>query len=154
MLAPNGCPNSRMRKPLIWEIRPLRYLMITLPPTSTLATIHGGNRRRPASRTLFHSDRGSRYASVTFRAAIGALGMVPSMSRKANRWDNAVTESFFATLKAEEIRKQYATRELAHRRIAGYIHGFYNPVRLHSALGYLSPDEYARRINLSDQPTL
>lgn len=105
----------------------------------------------PAPGTVFHSDRGSQYASDDFRDAIGALGMVASMSRKGNCWDNAVSESFFATLKAEEATEPYATKQEAHRAIAQYIHGFYNPVRLHSSLGYLSPNEYARRMQHVDQ---
>ncbi len=105
----------------------------------------------PPPGTLFHSDRGSQYASDEFREALGALGMVASMSRKGNCWDNAVSESFFATLKTEEATKPYATKQDAHRAIAEYIHGFYNPVRLHSSLGYLSPNEYARRMQHVDQ---
>ena len=105
----------------------------------------------PAPGTLFHSDRGSQYASDDFRDAIGALGMVASMSRKGNCWDNAVSESFFATLKSEEATEPYATKQDAYRAIAQYIHGFYNPVRLHSSLGYLSPNEYARRMQHVDQ---
>jgi transposase InsO family protein len=107
----------------------------------------------PAARTVFHSDRGSQYASDDFCDAIGALQMVASMSRKGNCWDNAVAESFFATLKAEEITQPYETKQHAHRGLASYIHGFYNPVRLHSSLGYLSPDEYARRMKMSEKPT-
>jgi putative transposase len=109
--------------------------------------------QRPAANTLFHSDRGSQYASDDFRAAIGALQMVASMSRKGNCWDNAVAESFFATLKAEEITAPYETKQDAHRAIASYIHGFYNPLRLHSSLGYLSPDEYAQKMKMSDVST-
>ena len=105
----------------------------------------------PPPGTLFHSDRGSQYASDDFRGALGALGMVASMSRKGNCWDNAVSESFFATLKTEEATEPYATKQEAHRSIAQYIHGFYNPVRLHSSLGYLSPNEYARRMQHVDQ---
>jgi len=107
----------------------------------------------PTASTLFHSDRGSQYASDDFRAAIGALSLVASMSRKGNCWDNAVAESFFATLKAEEITEPYETKLHAHQRIAGYIHGFYNPVRLHSSLGFVSPDEYARNMKRADKPT-
>jgi len=107
----------------------------------------------PSERTVFHSDRGSQYASKDFRSAIGALQMVASMSRKGNCWDNAVAESFFATLKAEEITAPYVTKEEAHRSIASYIHGFYNPVRLHSSLGYLSPNEYARKMTSAEMPT-
>ncbi len=105
----------------------------------------------PPPGTLFHSDRGSQYASDDFRGALGALGMVASMSRKGNCWDNAVSESFFATLKTEEATEPYATKQEAHRSLAQYIHGFYNPVRLHSSLGYLSPNEYARRMQHVDQ---
>lgn len=95
---------------------------------------------------LFHSDRGSQYASDDFRKTITACGFVPSMSRKGNCWDNAVAESFFATLKNEEVTCVYASKANAHAAIASYIHGFYNPTRLHSALGYLSPNDYARRL--------
>lgn len=95
---------------------------------------------------LFHSDRGSQYASHDFRQTIAARGFVPSMSRKGNCWDNAVAESFFATLKNEEATGVYDTKVDAHAAIASYIHGFYNPTRLHSALGYLSPNDYAKTL--------
>ena len=107
----------------------------------------------PAANTVFHSDRGSQFASDEFLAAIGALQMLASMSRKGNCRDNAVAESFFATLKAEEITEPYLSKQDAHRGIASYIHGFYNPLRLHSSLGYLSPDDYARKMKTSDSPT-
>jgi putative transposase len=107
----------------------------------------------PAHSTVFHSDRGSQYASDDFLAAIGSLQMVASMSRKGNCWDNAVAESFFATLKAEEITEPYLSKHDAHRGIANYIHGFYNPLRLHSSLGYLSPNDYARKMKMSDTST-
>lgn len=95
---------------------------------------------------LFHSDRGSQYASGEFQRTLTSAGFVPSMSRKGNCWDNAVAESFFATLKNEEATGVYATRQAAHAAIASYIHGFYNPTRLHSALGYLSPNDYAKKL--------
>lgn len=95
---------------------------------------------------LFHSDRGSQYASNEFRQTITSNGFVPSMSRKGNCWDNAVAESFFATLKNEEVTGVYDTKADAHTAIASYIHGFYNPTRLHSTLGYLSPNDYAKRL--------
>lgn len=94
---------------------------------------------------LFHSDRGSQYASGRFQQTLTGLGLIQSMSRKGNCWDNAVAESFFATLKNEEVIGTYETKAQAHMAIAGYIHGFYNPTRLHSALGYLSPNDYARK---------
>ena len=94
---------------------------------------------------LFHSDRGSQYASGDFGKTLAAHGFEPSMSRKGNCWDNAVAESFFATLKNEEVTGVYATKASAHAAIASYIHGFYNPARLHSALGYMSPNDYAKK---------
>ena len=95
---------------------------------------------------LFHSDRGSQYASVDFGKTLTAHGFVPSMSGKGNCWDNAVAESFFATLKNEEATGVYPTKAAAHAAIASYIHGFYNPTRLHSALGYRSPNDYAKSV--------
>jgi putative transposase len=86
----------------------------------------------PSRGTLFHSDRGGQYVRDDVRRALDALGMVASMSRKGDCWDHAVTESFFATPKAEEATEPYATKQEAHRAIAEYIHGFHNPVRLHS----------------------
>lgn len=104
--------------------------------------------RYPASHgVVFHSDRGSQYASGEFRRTLRLLRFVPSMSRKGNCWDNAVAESFFATLKNEEATGPYPSKAAAHAGIASYIHGFYNPNRRHSALGYLSPDRYAKMLS-------
>lgn len=94
--------------------------------------------------TLFHSDRGSQYASQGFQQLLTSLDMVSSMSRKGNCWDNAVAESFFATLKNEEAMGVYDTRRQACVAITSYIRSFYNPIRLHSALGGMSPDDYAQ----------
>ena len=93
---------------------------------------------------IFHSDRGSQYASTAFTQLLKDHHFVASMSRKGNCWDNAVSESFFATLKAEEVTEPYDNEHAAHVGIASYIHGFYNPLRLHSALGYLSPNDFAK----------
>lgn len=95
---------------------------------------------------LFHSDRGSQYASGDFGKILAAHGFEPSMSRRGNCWDNAVAESFFATLKNEEATGVYQSKAAAHAAIARYIHGFYNPTRLHSALGYRSPNDYAKTL--------
>lgn len=95
---------------------------------------------------LFHSDRGSQYASRDFLQTLTTRGFVSSMSRKGNCWDNAVAESFFATLKNEEVTGVYDTKADAHAAIANYIHGFYNPTRLHSALDYMSPNDYAKSL--------
>lgn len=99
---------------------------------------------------IFHSDRGSQYASAAFTQALQPRGFIPSMSRQGNCWDNAVAESFFSTLKAEEVTAPYEHETAAERGIASYIHGFYNPHRLHSALGYLSPNDFARTLKPRD----
>lgn len=95
---------------------------------------------------IFHSDRGGQYWGNEFRQLLQSRGVVQSMSRPGNCWDNAVAERFFATLKAEEAAEPYSSREQASQSITTYIHGFYNPARLHSALGYQSPNTYARQL--------
>ena len=100
-------------------------------------------RRRPAGGLLHHSDRGVQYASEAFRAVLAGRGIEPSMSRRGDCWDNAVAESFFATLKKELTHHEsYATREEARRSLFEYIEVFYNRARLHSTLGYMSPADY------------
>jgi len=104
-------------------------------------------RRRPTTGLIHHSDRGSQYASYDYRNLLSDYGMLMSMSRKGNCWDNAPMESFFGTLKKELIHhKQYRTRDEARRDIFDYIEVFYNRQRLHSSLGYLSPAEYERQL--------
>lgn len=94
---------------------------------------------------IFHSDQGIQYASESFRKMLRDNGFVQSMSRKGNCWDNAVTESFFHTLKTELIhRTKYKTREEARISIFEYIEIFYNRKRLHSAIGYRSPAEFEK----------
>lgn len=95
---------------------------------------------------LFHSDQGSQYTSAAFRQTLAAHGVVQSMSRKGNCWDNAVAESFFASLKTEEADGVYESKAQAAQSIASYIHGFYNPIRLHSSLGFVSPNDYAAKM--------
>ncbi len=93
---------------------------------------------------IFHSDRGSQYASNTFRNYLEGIGAVSSMSSKGNCYDNAVAESFFSTLKREEInRKKYRNIEEARISLFDYIEVFYNRQRAHSALKYKSPAEVA-----------
>ncbi len=102
--------------------------------------------RRPSEGLLCHSDRGSQYASGDYQALLKGSGIVCSMSRKGNCWDNAPVESFFATLKRELIyRRRYETREEARAEIFEYIEIWYNRRRRHSSLGYLSPEEFERR---------
>lgn len=89
---------------------------------------------------VFHSDRGSQYASSDYQLALQNAGITCSMSRRANCWDNAVAESFFGTLKIELIHPRiFSTREIAKTTIAEWIEVFYNRQRLHSTIGYLSP---------------
>lgn len=104
--------------------------------------------RRPTTALLHHSDRGSQYASLPYQTLLHHHHIQVSMSRTGNCYDNAVTESFFATLKVERVRDQrYASPDEAKRDIFQYIEGFYNRRRLHSALGYLSPDHFERRFS-------
>ncbi len=96
---------------------------------------------------LFHSDRGSQYAAHDYQRRLQEFGITCSMSRRGNCWDNAVVESFFATLKKEEVhRENYLTREQAKASLFCYIEIFYNRTRRHSALGYISPYEYEQSI--------
>jgi transposase InsO family protein len=100
-------------------------------------------RRRPQAGLIVHSDRGSQYASKVYRRLLDANGFVGSMSRKGDCWDNAVAESFFASLKKERVQwKSYQTRAEAQQDILDYIVMFYNNRRLHSTLGYSSPNEF------------
>ncbi len=97
-------------------------------------------RRRPPEGLLFHSDRGVQYASKAFRRVLKRYGMVQSMSRKGDCWDNAVAESFFGTLKQELVHhERYRTRAEARLSVFEYIEGWYNRRRRHSALGGISP---------------
>lgn len=99
--------------------------------------------RRPPDGLLFHSDRGSQYASEAFRAELGRCKMVQSMSRKGDCWDNAVAESFFGILKRELVyHETYGTRAEARLSVFQYIEGWYNRRRRHSTLGRLSPLEF------------
>jgi transposase InsO family protein len=99
--------------------------------------------RQTGPELLHHSDRGSQYASHLIQAILRANHIQVSMSRKGNCYDNAVMESFFSTLKGEWVHYQkYETRAQARRDLFEYIEGFYNTVRLHSTLGFLSPNDF------------
>lgn len=100
-------------------------------------------RRRPGPGLLHHSDRGSQYACGDYQEALTAHGMLCSMSRKGDCWDNAPMESFFHTLKTELVHhRDYRTRGEAKTDIFEYIEVFYNRSRRHSALGFITPEEY------------
>ena len=103
--------------------------------------------RRPGAGLLHHSDRGSVYASGEYRAQLDARGITVSMSRIGNCWDNAVAESFFATLKTELAHhERWRTRAAATDAIADFIECWYNRQRRHSSLGYVSPVEYELKL--------
>jgi transposase InsO family protein len=107
------------------------------------ALIRAVMRRRPSAGLVFHSDRGVQYCSRSFRKLLKRYGMVQSMSRKGDCWDNAVAESFFGTLKRELVyHETYRTRAEARLSVFQYIEAYYNRRRRHSALGYLSPIEF------------
>ena len=102
--------------------------------------------RQPSDGLLHHSDRGSQYASHEYQQLLTQHGILSSMSRKGNCWDNAVAESFFATLKLELVyQTQWRTRQEARSAVFEYIELFYNRKRRHSALGYLCPDDFELR---------
>ena len=99
-------------------------------------------RQRPGRGLIHHSDRGSQYAAYDYQKLLKANRILASMSRKGNCWDNAPMESWFHTLKTELVHHTaYATREAAKRDLFAYIEGYYNRQRLHSALGYLTPEQ-------------
>jgi putative transposase len=101
---------------------------------------------KPAKGLIWHTDRGSQYASDSHRKILKQHGVIQSMSRRGNCWDNAVAESFFHTLKTELVHHcNFKTREEAKHEIFEYIEVFYNRIRLHSANDYLSPVDYENR---------
>ncbi|SER30422.1 Integrase core domain-containing protein, partial [Pseudomonas cuatrocienegasensis] len=108
--------------------------------------------RQPPPGLIAHSDRGSQYASASYRALLARNDMQQSMSRKGNCWDNSVMERFFLSLKMERVwRRDYANHAEATRDITEYIAGFYNNERLHSKLGYLPPTVYEQTM-ASERP--
>lgn len=112
----------------------------------TMAIMRRFGSGKPKAELLFHSDRGSQYASGGFQEQLQEAGMLGSMSRKGNCWDNAPVESFFATLKKELVhQKKYATKEQAKASLFEYIEVYYNRMRTHSALGYLTPEQYEKQ---------
>jgi putative transposase len=107
-------------------------------------------RRGRSNALLHHSDQGSQYTSEHFRKLMEDNGVICSMSRSGNVWDNAAMESFFSSLKTERTaRKVYCTRDHAKADVFDYIECFYNPRRRHSTLGYLSPIEFERKAGLT-----
>src|SRR5205807_1420796 len=103
-------------------------------------------RRLPNAGLLHHSDRGVQYASNAYQELLAKHQMVCSMNRRANCWDNAVAESFFATLKNDLVHlTRFKTRRDARRAVFHFIESFYNYRRRHSSLGYVSPVEFEKQ---------
>jgi putative transposase len=125
----------------LWSRRVVGYAMSeALTRDVVLEALRQALGRRPTRSVLtHHSDRGSQYASEDYRALLGAEGIVCSMSRRGNCWDNAVVESFFGTLKTELAESTWPTRAVAVAAVTDYIDVFYNRRRRHSSLGYISP---------------
>lgn len=130
------------RKIVGWAMAP------TMPTELVAAALRMAvQQRMPPGGLLVHSDRGSQYASLEYQALLGRYGIVCSMSRRGNCWDNSVMERFFLNLKMERVwQRNYANHDEAQRDIIEYIVGFYNSTRLHSTLGYLSPAVYERKM--------
>jgi len=129
------------RKIVGWAMRD--HLRTELPLAALMMALQ---RQRPGVGLIHHSDRGVQYASHGYRGALQLAGMRASMSRKGDCLDNAPMESFFHTLKTELVHhRKYATRADAQRDLFAFIEGFYNRIRLHSAIGYLTPAEMERK---------
>lgn len=117
----------------------------------TLAALEMAYRRRkPSAGLIFHSDRGVQYAARAYRERLEAYGIRQSMSRRGDPYDNAVAENFFSCLKCELVHlKQYPTRAAAYADVFSYLEVFYNTIRPHSALGWISPDRFEARLRAS-----
>jgi putative transposase len=125
------------RKIVGWCVAPTIHRELVLN-----AVLMAVRRRRPRG-TMIHSDQGGQYGSDAWRRFCQSNRLEPSMSRKANCWDNAVAESFFGSLKKERIKKQiYKSRALASQDVADYIESFYNRTRRHSHIGGVSPEQF------------
>jgi putative transposase len=133
------------RKVIGWALSTTMKAIDTSIPAFKMA-----QRNRPITQELiFHSDRGVQYACNEFRKLLESNPLIKrSMSRKGNCWDNAVAESFFKTLKSECIyQNKFTNKEQAALVVFEYIEAWYNRKRLHSALGYMSPEEFGRNLN-------
>ena len=159
-----GAPNERWASDATWiptregplalavvlDVGSRRVIGWATNPALTAALTHAAltqalAQRRPVRGVLHHSDQGEEYKARCYRAACAAADLMLSMSRAGNCWDNAVVESFFATLKTEELPASpggFATRSLAETALFEYIEVFYNRQRRHSSLGYESPATY------------
>ena len=125
------------RKVVGWAMRQHMRAELTIA-AHTMAI----QRQRPPAGLIHHSDRGSQYAAGDYRDILQAAAIIQSMSRKGNCWDNAPMESFFGTLKTELVHhREYPDRETARHDLFAYIEGYYNRRRIHSAIGYITPQQ-------------
>lgn len=138
-----GVLDRYSRKLVGWAMA--EHLATSLPLAALQMACH---HRPPPPGLLHHSDRGVQYASTEYRQCLADHGLVPSMSRQGNCYDNATMESFWGTLKQELVHHQhYATRTEAKHSLFVWIETYYNRVRLHSALGYQSPVDFENQLN-------
>ncbi len=129
------------RKVVGWSMRDHMRTELT-----TAALMMASQRQRPAAGLIHHSDRGSQYAAETYRKQLSGMKAMPSMSRTGCCYDNAPMESFFHTLKVELVhQRRWTTRDEARRDLFAYIEGYYNRQRIHSALGYITPEQAERK---------
>jgi putative transposase len=129
------------RKLVGWAMR--EHMRVELTRAALTMAVQ---RRRPGPGLVHHSDRGSQYAAGDYRKILQAATITQSMSRKGNRWDNAPMESFFGTLKTERVHQcDCPDRDAARRDLFAYIEGYYNRRRIHSALGYITPQQADRK---------
>lgn len=129
------------RKIVGWAMRD--HMRTELPLSALMMAVQ---RQRPAPGLICHSDRGSQYAAGDYQKQLAAIGAKPSMSKKGCCFDNAPMESFFHTLKVELVhQRKWATREEAKRDLLAYIETYYNRARIHSSIGYMTPEQAERR---------
>ena len=138
-----GVLDLHSRRIVGWAMSPTIDSALVLSAL-TMATLH----RTPPPGLLFHTDRGVQYAAGNFRAALKAAGLIASMSRRGNCYDNASMESFWSTLKLELVyRGKFTSRTHARSEIFDFIEVFYNRQRRHTSLGGLSPAQFELKNN-------
>ena len=112
-------------------------------------------RRKPGKGLIWHTDRGSQYCSKSHRNILKDHGIIQSMSRKGDCWDNATSESFFSTLKRELVAtSDFTNQTQAAAAIFEYIEVFYNKIRAHSTIGYLAPTEFEENTRILNMTVL
>lgn len=131
----------------VWSRRVVGWAMEThLRTELVLDALNMAIEQRRPENVVHHSDQGTQYTSIAFGLRCGEFGIRPSMGSVGDAYDNALCESFFATLECEFLaRRRFQTQAEARMAVFDYVEGFYNPRRRHSALDYLSPIEYERR---------